>query len=396
LLGAALVLAGCESDDGASGNHPPRHDAGGDGGGVPDPGPGGILITASGESLAVEGYAFPPAPGDEVAFVDGWEVRFSRLLVTIDRITLSEDPDLVPTDPSQTGGPVAQLNGPWAVDLHASGAIPGKGGSGDRAVAITSVSNQNLKGGEAFDPTRRYAFGYDVVPATTSALRVNFDDDAERDYADMVANGYTVLYVGTATFRGQSCTSPSTTYDFTKLPPQVHFRFGFTSPTSYVNCQNTDNDPAEPFAGEEHQRGVQVKNNRSVTAQITIHTDHPFWEGVLHDSPAHFDPIAARFVGASPDAGAPIARLSDLVGVDFTAFKDAAGVPLPWRSCLSSYTPQPGTMRFDARTVPVTPGGSPDQGLRDYRDFMTYNQSTQGHLNADGLCFGVRRYPSPR
>ena len=35
------------------------------------------------------------------------------------------------------------------------------------------------------------------------------------------------------------------------------------------------------------------------------------------------------------------------------------------------------------------------QALRDYRDFMTYDQSTQGHLNSDGLCFVKRNYPSP-
>ena len=34
-------------------------------------------------------------------------------------------------------------------------------------------------------------------------------------------------------------------------------------------------------------------------------------------------------------------------------------------------------------------------GLRDYYDFATYNQSTQGHLNADGLCAVIRNYDSP-
>ena len=28
-------------------------------------------------------------------------------------------------------------------------------------------------------------------------------------------------------------------------------------------------------------------------------------------------------------------------------------------------------------------------------DYMTYDQSTQGHLNSDGLCFVDRHYPSP-
>jgi hypothetical protein len=33
--------------------------------------------------------------------------------------------------------------------------------------------------------------------------------------------------------------------------------------------------------------------------------------------------------------------------------------------------------------------------MRDYADYMTYNQSTQGHFNSDGLCFVQRHYPSP-
>jgi hypothetical protein len=53
-------------------------------------------------------------------------------------------------------------------------------------------------------------------------------------------------------------------------------------------------------------------------------------------------------------------------------------------------------MRFNRLTVPyVLNGTDPAAALRDYRDFMNYNQSTQGHVNADGLCFVQRNYPSP-
>ncbi len=40
--------------------------------------------------------------------------------------------------------------------------------------------------------------------------------------------------------------------------------------------------------------------------------------------------------------------------------------------------------------------GRPARAIRDDAAFMTYNQSTQGHLNADGLCFVERHYPSPK
>ena len=89
------VVAGCASN----GNQNP-----GDGGGgfqpPADPGPGGILFAASGEVLALTGYAFPPASDNDPAFVDGWQVDFRRLLVTIDKITLSNNPDLMPGDVS--------------------------------------------------------------------------------------------------------------------------------------------------------------------------------------------------------------------------------------------------------------------------------------------------------
>jgi len=40
---------------------------------------------------------------------------------------------------------------------------------------------------------------------------------------------------------------------------------------------------------------------------------------------------------------------------------------------------------------PVNASGNPAQVIRDFYDYNTYNQSTFGHLNADGLSF-VDRY----
>ena len=33
--------------------------------------------------------------------------------------------------------------------------------------------------------------------------------------------------------------------------------------------------------------------------------------------------------------------------------------------------------------------------IRDYYDFIRYTQSTQGHLNSQGLCYIDRQYPAP-
>ncbi len=357
---------------------------------------GSVQFTASGEVLALGGYPFPPVSADDPAFVDGWEVHFDEVLFTVSNIALFESPDKSPNDQSQVDGKVATAQGgPWAVDLHKGGPLMGKGGSDEQAVALAMVPNQNLNSGKPFDATRRYAFGYDVVPANIEAKIINLDAQGMKDYGQMIQNGWTVFYAGTATFKGTGCTSTNPAYDFTKLPTVVKFRMGFKSPTTYVNCQNPDNDPADPFGNEEHQRGVQIKPNAVTIAQVTLHTDHPFWESIEHDAPAHFDQLAAY---AKKDANNDyVVTTNDLAGVNFTSFKDAAGNALPWRSCVATYTP-PNTsmsMNFDTQGVPYNPTANPTQALRDYVDYMTYNQSTQGHLNSDGLCFVKRSYSSP-
>jgi hypothetical protein len=321
-------------------------------------------------------------------------VKFSKLLVTVDHIALSENPDTSPADQSLTGRKIAQVDGPWAIDLHRGGPLVGKGGSDEQAFPITTLENENLNGNAAFDPTQRYAFGFDLVPATDAATKLQLDA-SDPDYTEMVTNGWVVLYVGTATFKGgSSCSSSDSTFDFSALPTTVSFHLGFKSATTYINCQNPDNDPAKALGEEEHERGVQVKANQTVVAQVTVHTDHPFWESFTHDTPAHFDQLAALAVQEAQ--GNFNVTLDDARGIDYTAFRfgDKA---LPWRACAPGYTPPNSNkqMGFDSLNVPHNPSGDPATSMRDYEDYMTYDQSTQGHLDSDGLCFVSRNYPSP-
>jgi hypothetical protein len=355
-----------------------------------------IQFSASGEVLALGGYSYPPPDATSPAFADGWEIHFTKFLTTIDKITLSTNPDTSANDQSQVGKKVAELDGPWAIDLHQGGPLPGKTGGAEQAFPIALLDNQNLNGGQPFDPTVRYAFGFDLVPATASAkfLQMSATDP---DYQDMITNGYVVLYIGTATWRGTSgpaCTTTDNTFDFTKLPQVVNFRLGFKSPTTYINCQNPDNDPAKPLGSEDHERGVQVQANNTVIAQVTVHTDHPFWESFVHDSPAHFDQLAAL---ATKDASGNFnVTMQQTIGVDYTGFKFGS-LALPWRACAPGYTPPNSNLQmgFDSLTIPHNPSGDPATSMRDYFDYMYYNQSTQGHLNSDGLCFVQRHYPSP-
>jgi hypothetical protein len=404
---AGLAAAACDSNSLDPVSSSGAGTTGGGSGdlGAGDPGSGGVRFAASGEVLALTGYAFPPAKPDDPVFVDGWQVSFTHLLTTIDKVTLYDNPDISPGDPSRVGDAVVQLSGPWAVELAAADPsyLPGKGGPGEVAVPFASVKIGNDGSPLATDGTR-YAFGFDLVTASASAKMVNVSGDATADYAEMVSNGCTVLYVGVATFKGDKTSSTCYPPDRQGWPDQVAFRLCFKSPTTYLNCQNPDNDPAKPFDGEEHQRGIALKDGSSVIAQVTVHTDHPFWDSVIHDSPAHFDQFAARVAGAATAPGAdagtlPMVTLESTKGVDYTAITDAAGKALQWRYCVEpptdAHAKLSGAMSFDPQSVPHAVSSNPSTGLRDYYDFATYDQSTQGHLNSDGLCFVRRNYPSP-
>ncbi|MDF3065319.1 MAG: hypothetical protein K0R38_920 [Polyangiaceae bacterium] len=352
---------------------------------------GGVQVAISGEDIATEGISFPT--GSEVTFVDGWAIELSHVLVTVGNVTLSETPDLVPSDQSRTGAVVASAAGPWAVDLHVAGTIDAAGGEG-LATPLTLIENQNQRGGKAFAPEDRYAFGYEVVPASAEAQVVNFEGDevAEAAYAEMIEAGATVLYIGTATFRGEDCKVADESYDFDKLPREVPFRLAFRTPTSFLNCQNQDVE-GNALDDEEYPRGVAIPSNRNALAQITLHLEHAWFSSTVHDPALRFDPLAARLVGKP--AGT-VVTLEDIAGVDPSAFTDSEGTPLPARSCDGSALPSGQQLRFDSGSVPLDPSAKPSEALRDYRDFAGYVQSTQGHLNGgEGLCFPERHYPSP-
>jgi hypothetical protein len=353
---------------------------------------GGIQVAISGEDIATEGISFPT--GSEVTFVDGWALDLTHVLVTVGNVRLAENPDLAPSDQSRTGSVVASAAGPWAVDLHVPGTIPAAAGEG-LATPLTLIRAQTERSDEPFDPTQRYAFSYDLVAASAKAEIVNFadDSDAEAAYADMIAAGASVMYVGTARFEGQACEVSDPDYDFAQVPTDVPFRLMFRTPASFINCQNQDNQ-GDPFPDEEYQRGIAIPRNADALAQITLHLEHAWFSAAVHDPSLRFDQLAAQLVG-KPEG--TVVTLDDLQGVDPTALTDATGAPLPARNCDGSQLPPGKQLRFDTGSVPVDPGAPPAQALRDYRDFVQYVQSTQGHLNGgEGLCFVERSYPSPR
>jgi hypothetical protein len=397
-----------------------------------DPGAGGFVITISGESNALVGYPYPPFDPSSTWMVDGWNWRIDEYIVVVDHVLLWSNPNKSPSDQSQHGAQVAHASGPFVVDLHKGGPIQGAGGAGEEALALTTITSQNDNGGQPFDPTIQYGFGFSTVqaPGDGSAINVNLTSDEEADYQLMVKNGYSVFYSGTATWAGNAqgatgdfaqCTQTSTgvastgdagtdggdagpsdgAYDFTKLPPTMKFALGFSTPTNYVNCVNYT------LSAQTNStiRGVQTSPSQSELEQITVHMDHPFWESFQEDTPVHWDQIAAQYIGVAN----PVAHTEDMKGVPFNPFTDKLGNVMPWRDCeAAEYTPPGnGAMSFSTLSVPQNPNGvctghtpadfstADCPAIRDYYDFMRYTQSTQGHLNSQGLCFIDRQYPAP-
>jgi hypothetical protein len=403
-----------------------------------DPGANNVYVTISGESNAISGYPFPPGDWvNDTYFFDGWEFIITEYIVVVDNVVLWSNPNANPTNQGDLSAmkQVAHLSGPFVVDLHKGGAITGQGGAPEQSTPLGVIPNQNDNGGAAFDPATTYGFGFQTVQATYDAYNVNLDTTGQEaaDFNTMVQNGYSVFYRGHLTWKGDKSMYPCTTtsagagpdaglldaggdaggvptyvdggYDYSKMPNAgIDMVFGFNTPTHYENCQNMTLQ-GTPNPGEDYPRGLQISTSQATIAQVTVHMDHPFWESFAENSPVHFDQIAAQYVGQT----SPVAHVEDMKGVAFYAFTDKTGTPLPWRNCAGpNYTPPGnGQMSFDTLSVPVNPSGTCTgnigddytkdncPAIRDYVDYLHYSQSTQGHLNSQGLCFIDRHYPAP-
>jgi hypothetical protein len=312
--------------------------------------------------------------------VDGWALSFRHVLLTVDRLRLNEDPDRDPGDATALGAEVASVDGPFAVDLSVGGNITGKSGSPDeKTVAIAALGSR--KDGRPFDPAARYAFSYDLATATASAQRVNLDAEGAALYEQAIAKGWAMVFDGVATYKGPA---PAAGSAFAELPQEVRFTLGFKNPASYINCENTDLQAV----GEGFPRGLQANANKSTVAQITLHTDHLFWNKLqVEGTPLHFDALAAQ---AEVDPSTPTKgrlTIEALENVDITNVRTRGGAALPWRSLVSDHTAPAGTVRYDSAGIAFAKTNS-------LASFLSYSASGGGHLNADGEC-AIRRNYTP-
>lgn len=355
----ALVLGGCSTTDATSG--------------------GSLEVIVSGESLAFSGYQFPATPGQEVAFVDGWSVSFDKVLVVLDEVWLSEMPDKSSTNQALMGSRVASLKGPWVADLAATGtgSVAGRNGGGERAWPLGTIDHPNESGADSFDPSQRYALSFSFATATKSVKFLGLKS-TDPDWLDMLRQGYSHLFVGTAQFRGSQCRTTNPAYDFATLPTTVRFRLGFREPVISDNCQNSELT-GTPLGGEEFQRGVQIPEGKQGQLQVTLHTDHLFWTTTQHDAGVpHFDHFAARARVQGPRAEL---ELGDLERAPAPRLLDLKAKELPWRSCVPEteyiLPLAPSTVTLDTSDATIT----------SLAAFVRQNARTMGHMNADGLCY---------
>jgi hypothetical protein len=237
-----------------------------------DGGSGALALRVSGEAAAKTG--FPVMTGDEeVAFVDGWTVTFSRYLVSLGGIELR----------GADGEVAFESEERVVADLHAS----------DPLVATF----------EGLEARRWERFGFDVLAPDAGSVRLG--DVTEGDVQRMIDGGFNYWIEGAATKDGATYT----------------FAWGLANPTRNSSCTN----------GLDGTNGFVVRDNTTTEGEITIHVEHMFWDTLGSEgADLRFDAIAAV-----ADPGGVIRlddlaeqRLSDLVGLDGGPLLDADGQPV--------------------------------------------------------------------
>ena len=180
---------------------------------------GNLSVLLGAEGTIVDGIE--SGTGDE-NILDGFEVTFSRYIVSIGNVAMSQ----VNGDSLQSSSDVA------IADFTSLGTFP----------ELTSFNGI---------PTGQYpSFGFET-PAPDMDV-VNFNDVAEEDIAAMVDNEWSYIIEGTITQVSDGATK--------------NFLIQADVPTVYVDC-----------AVEGMEPGVNVASNSSV--DITLHGDHIFFNG---------------------------------------------------------------------------------------------------------------------
>lgn len=228
-------------------------------------GSGSLRVQASGEAASREG--FPVGSGDDqIAFADGWTLRFAKVLVSFRDFTLRT-----------SNGDSAELDSdPVVVDLH--------------------LGEPELWDFEDVAAKRWDRVGYRYAPPTAKSRKANAVETS--DLERMIDEGYSLYIEATAAKDGD----------------EVSLQYGFPFTVRHTRC----------VSGSDETEGVVISDGAANQAQITVHLDHLFFDSYATDAAAlRFDPMAAVAPESGPltlDELAAQDNLSDLV--------DAEGEPL--------------------------------------------------------------------
>jgi hypothetical protein len=307
----------------------------------------------------------------------------------VGNIRLNPDPLEDQTWQDMGAPPVALEPGPFVMDAHRASGFTGKDGVEPASGLFLWTQKDD---GQSFDTSARYGFSYDEVPARIPAYNVNLADAELGDYDLMVQKGWDKLVRGTATYVGTGIYSDAIDPDagaaaqahFAAMPATVNFAFGWNDSTSMLNCVNYDWHNSEDSLAD---RGVETSPIGTVTAQITLHTDHVFWDKLRQEGAnLRFDPIAAY---APLDGGTFF--INDSPQKLQATFSD--GTKLPDRAPFQT-NPSPNAGPIgndgtgDGTQIVLNPNGT--TGIPDALNaFMAFSAQSQSHLNAQGLCYIV-------
>ncbi len=348
--------------------------------------PNTVGVTFSGETLGISGLPFQPVNQGDPYFVDGWDVTFSEYIVVIANIRLNPNPLEDQTWQDMGTPPVATAPGPYVVDAHRVYGFVGKDGVEPASGLFLWTGKDD---GQSFDTSSRYAFSYDEVNARVPAFNVNLVGSELADYDLMVQQGWDKLVRGTATYVGTGTYASTSDPDagaiaqahFAALPTTVNFAFGWNDSTSMLNCVNYDWTNSESSLAD---RGVETNPNGTYISQITLHTDHVFWDKLRQEGAnLRFDPIAAF---APLDGGTFF--INDGPQKLQAIFSD--GTRLPDRAPFQvNPSPNAGPIgndgTGDGTQIILNRNGT--TGLSDALSaFMAFSAQSQSHLNAQGLC----------
>lgn len=326
------------------------------------PGARTIAVGITGEDTAAAGFPFKASPADgELVLVDGWSLSFKRWLTVVGNVRLNQ-PGKDPAQQQLVGELVAQQAGPFVVDLV-------------RQTVTPLFKFTQATGGSALDTQTRYAFSFDLLPATSAAQKIGLDAAADAAFAEMTQKGWSNYVEVVATHAPYDAVRDGNAA-FMNYPTTVNFKLGWGGTTSYLNCSNPDNG-----TDEVSNRGVAPKQDGEQMANIHMHLDHPFWNKLnTENPPMRFDAIAARAPGTGSTRSVTMTDLSSSL---VTKLTDASGKDVPDRAVLpQGYQRVAGALSYDANGT---------SGVDTLDKFIAFSSQAMAHLNGEGLCYVQRK-----